>query len=253
MSAEGTPMTTSSHQSAMRRRTASAVAIASVALLPLAVPAAAETVGVSSLSSDDALLDTVEEGATKTADTVQQVGNGTPVQTVTDPTSSTGKTTVRNTAGMLRQSSSPNSDPGPNPQPGSPGQPAPSTDTSVQEPSGSVDSATESTWSASGLRIDSATLLLARDATALPVVADVLLAPPTAHAIVAEPLARSGVPMRFAPEAATTSRRTQEVPAAPNLPEGVLAEALIAAALLVAATAALVAELGLKRSSPRTT
>lgn len=252
--AQGTHMTTLGRQLPVRRRTVVALAVAGTILLPLALPAGAENLS----PGTGGLLDTAEEGVGTSTGTVQQAGSGTPLQGTTNKAAVTVQKTVTRTTGTLRQPAAPA--PTPNPQPGAPisGQSAPPPGAPTNpSPIGSSDvgSLIPANGSASGLRVNAATLLLAREAIATPLVAEALSASPSALVLVAEPLARSlNVPMGSAPDAATTSGGTvDEVQAASNLPQGLLTEALIAAALLVAATAALVSELGLKRSSPRAT
>lgn len=245
-------MTTSGRQIAVRRGIIVAIAFTAVILLPFALPAGAanplsRTAGVTA-PVEDGLLDTVENGA----DTVQAVGEGTPVQGATNSVGST----VTKTTGMVRTPTSPAPNAAPNPPQVNPGaaQPAPSAGAPGNQPPAALSdlgSITSSAGSALGLHVDAATLLMAREAIATPLVAEARSASPSALVLVAEPLARSlSASMGLAPDAVTTSGGTEEVQAVSNLPRGLLTEALIAAALLVAATAALVAELGLRRSPP---
>ncbi|MDP8930988.1 MAG: hypothetical protein M3O70_21045 [Actinomycetota bacterium] len=250
-------MTTSGRQAIVRRRTVVALAVAATVILPLALPAGAQTAPATG-EVVDGLLDTVEGGAGTTAGVVQQAGSGTPLQGTTNKTSATAQKTVTGTTRTLRQPASPAPNPPLGPQPAAiPAQPAPAPAPPASPMPAGPSSAglpTLSTGSASGLRVDAATLLLARHASAMPLVAEALSASPSALVLVAEPLARSlNVAMGPTSDVATTSGRAEEVQPASHLPDGLLTEALIAVALLVAATAALVAELGLKRSSPRAT
>ncbi|MDP8961951.1 MAG: hypothetical protein M3N32_10100 [Actinomycetota bacterium] len=251
-------MTTSGRQAIVRRRTVVALAVAATVILPLALPAGAENLSAGTAEVVDGLLGTVEEGAGTTAGVVQRAGSGTPLQGTTNKTSARAQKTVTGTTRTLRQPASPAPNPALNPQQAAPipAQPAPAPAPQVDPLPAGASSAglpTLSTGSASGLRVDAATLLLARDASVMPLVAEALSASPSALVLVAEPLARSlNVPMGSTSDV-VTSGRAEEVQPASHLPDGLLTEALIAVALLVAATAALVAELGLKRSSPRAT
>lgn len=242
-------MTTSGRQPAVTRRTVVAIAIAATILLPFALPAGAANLasGTAAVAPPAGVLTTGADAATGP---VRQLGAGTPVQAVTDTASALVQKTTTGPIGALRPPPAPAPVVGPNPQPAPAPAPPPAAPDATAAASSDLGSITPTTGSASGLSVDSATLLLAQDATAMPLVAEALSAAPSALVLVAEPLARSlNAAMGFTP--ATTSDSTQEVQAARNLPAGVLTEALIAVALLVAATAALVAELGLKRSASR--
>lgn len=251
-------MITPGRQATVRRRTVVAIAVAATVILPLALPAGAENLSAGTPAAVDGLLDTVDKGAGTTAGVVQQAGSGTALQATTNKTASMAQKTVTGATGTLRQPANPAPNPGLNPQQGAPisPQPAPApapTNTLPMVASG-AGLPTLSSGSASGLRVDAATLLLARDATAMPLIAEALSASPSGLVLVAEPLARSlNAPMGSTSAGTTTSDTAEQVQNASHLPRGLLTEALIAAALLVAATAALVAELGLKRSSPRAT
>lgn len=249
-------MTTSGRQVVLRRRTVVAVAIAATVLLPFTLPAGAENLlsGTATAPLTGGALGTANQGATTTTGVVQKVGSGTPLQQTTNKTATTTQKTVAGTTGALRQTANPAPPPGANPPAGVPvpGQ-APAVPTSNPMPAPPAEAVPPATsaGSASGLRVNAASMLLASEATAAPLVAGALSSTPSALVLVAEPLSRSlNGPLALAPDASTTSGGSQEVQAVSNLPRGLLTEALIAAALLVAATAALVAELGLKRSSP---
>ncbi|MDQ3932811.1 MAG: hypothetical protein M3252_08255 [Actinomycetota bacterium] len=252
-------MTTLGRQATVRRRTVVAIAVAATVILPLALPAGAENLSAGTPAVVDGLLDTVDEGAGTTAGVVQQTGSGTPLQATTNKTSSTAQKTTTAATGTLRQPASPAPNPVLNPQQGAPIVPHPAPapappPSALPMTASSAGLPTLSSGSASGLRVDAATLLLARDATAMPLIAEALSASPSGLVLVAEPLARSlNAPVGSTSAGTTTSSRAEEVQNASHLPRGLLTEALIAAALLVAATAALVAELGLKRSSPPAT
>ncbi len=246
-------MATSGRQPVVRRRTVVALSIAGAILLPLALPAVAENLssGTAAVTAPGTgLLNAADQGSGATTGTVQQIGNGTPVQPVTNTATNTAHKTVTGATGILRQPANPApavvpAPPAPAsaPIPEAPVNPAPaSTDTS---------SLTPAPGSASGLSVGAATLLVTGGASVPPLVAEALAASPSALVLVAEPLARSlNLPLG-APGAPTSE--SEQVQPARNLPQGLLTEALIAVALLVAATAALVAELGLKRSAPRAT
>ncbi|MDQ4131512.1 MAG: hypothetical protein M3133_11090 [Actinomycetota bacterium] len=251
-------MATSGRQPVVRRRTVVALSIAGTILVPLALPAVAENLssGTAAVTAPvTGLLTTTDKGTSATTGTVQKIGNGTPVQPVTNTASNTAQKTVTGAAGILRQPANPA--PAVVPAPGAPPAPAPAPITDAINPApmatdtSSLAPSPATPGSASGLSVDAATLLLADGASVPPLVAEALAASPSALVLVAEPLARSlNLPLG-APGAPTSE--TEQVQPARNLPQGLLTEALVAVALLIAATAALVAELGLKRSAPRAT
>ncbi|MFN2556606.1 MAG: hypothetical protein ABR592_06985 [Nitriliruptorales bacterium] len=245
-------MTISGRQQALRLCTIVVLTIATAVALPPVLAAGSENLSSETAAVTappaDGLVNTVDKGAGTTTGTIQQVGNGTPLQPVTNTISNTAQKTVTGATGMLRQPASPApalvSSPPPAPAPA----PAPFAGTPMA--AALSDMSTLTPGSASGLRVYAATLLLANDTSFAPLVAEALSAAPSALVLVAEPLARSlNLPLA-PPDAPTLEHQVQPVRI---LPQGLLAEALIAVALLVAATAALVAELGLKRSTPRAT
>ncbi len=240
-------MTNSGRQPALRRRTIVALAIATTIALPPGPAAGAENLSSEAAAVTappvDSLVNTVDKGAATTTGTIQQVGKGTPLQPVTNTTSNTAQKTVTGATGMLKQPASP--------APALVSSPPPAPASFVGTPMAAAlsDMSTLTPGSASGLRVHAATLLLANDTSIAPLVAEALSAAPSALVLVAEPLARSLLPL--APPEGPTSEAQQVQPV--NLTQGLLTEALIAVVLLVAATAALIAEMGLKRSAPRPT
>lgn len=244
-------MTTSGRQPIVRRRTVVALTIATTILLPLALPAVAENLSSGTAAVTGTLLTTAHKGAAVTTGTVQQLGNGTPVQPVTNAGSSTVQKTVTGATGLLRQPANPAPGVVPNPPAPAPA-PAPVPAAPMGAASNDLGTIAPAGGSASGLSVDAATLLLSDNASVPPLVAEALSASPSALVLVAEPLARSlSLPIGQPPP--DTTGEAQEVVPARNLPQGLLTEALIAVALLVAATAALIAQMGLKRSGPQPT
>lgn len=241
-------MTISGRQPAVRRCTIVVLAIATAVALPPALAAGAENLSSETAAVTappaDGVVNTVDKGAATTTGTIQQVGNGTPLQPVTNTTSNMAQKTVTGATGMLRQPASPA------PALVSSPPPAPAPFAVAPMAAALSDMSTLTPGSASGLGVHAATLLLANDTSIAPLVAEALSAAPSALVLAAEPLARS-LNLPLAPPDAPTSEAQQVQPV--NLTQGLLTEALIAVALLVAATAALIAEMGLKRSAPRPT
>ncbi|MFN2555895.1 MAG: hypothetical protein ABR592_03340 [Nitriliruptorales bacterium] len=250
-------MASSGRQPVVRRRTVVALTIAATILLPLALPAVAENLSSGTAAGTaplaDGLLNTANKGVATTTGAVQQVGTGTPLQPVTNAASSTTQKTVTGATGIVRQPAGPAPAVVPNPPPAPAPAPAPlAVAPSAASPGalGDVSSLTPVAGSASGLQVGAATLLLANEASIAPLVAEALSAAPSALVLVAEPLARS-LNLPLASPDGPTSDAQQVEPV--NLTQGLLTEALIAMVLLIAATAALIAEMGLKRSAPRPT
>ncbi len=246
-------MASSARQPALRRRIVIALATAATILLPLALPAAAENLsaGTAAMTAPpaDGLLDTLDQGAASTTGMVQQLGNGKPLRPLTNTTSHTAQRTATGATGLLRQPPTPApAIPDPHPAPA----PLPATMMDASAAAMSDTGSINPTAGSAGLRVAAASLLLANDAGVAPLVAEALSAAPSAFVLVAEPLARSfNLPLE--PPQASTSDGALEVQAARSLPRGVWLGTLIAAALLVAATAGLVGELGIRRSAPRAT